>query len=74
MPKNYVKTMLDQMGTAVGKALGTSDRLNNDTSDPDLIAYGQLTPQDFDILKLRLGPDAVLQYVKDMENKKLKGS
>lgn len=48
----------------------TTDRVGLNT-DKDLRVYETLAPDDFDVLAHTFGPDEVMDYIHDMEKKRL---
>ena len=77
MPKKKKLTLftaLDDNASTFGKAADRiSTRLSGmDKIDPEIETYKKLLPEDLDKLKAEFGFDAVGQYIKSMEVKRLR--
>lgn len=64
---------INKMQGAVHKAFQRTQKVGNVESDPDLALYKSLKPEHFTALMQQHGEQPVIDYIKDMEHKKIKG-
>lgn len=62
-----------RMQAATKKAFQRVGRVGNVESDPDLALYGTLKPQHFTALMKVYGEDKIVNYIREMESKKIMG-
>lgn len=65
--------VMARMQSATKKAFQRVGRVGNVESDPDLALYGTLKPQHFVELMKVYGEDKIVNYIKEMESKKIMG-
>lgn len=65
--------VMARMQAATKKAFQRVQQAGNVESDPDLALYGTLKPQHFTELMRVYGEDKIIDYIKDMESKKIMG-
>ena len=63
--------MMARMQAATKKAFQRVGRAGNVEPDPDLALYGTLKPQHFTELMKIYGEGPIVDYIKDMESKKI---
>ena len=63
--------VMARMHSATKKAFQRVSRVGNVESDPDLALYGTLKPKHFSELMKVYGEDAIVDYIKDMETKRI---
>ena len=63
--------VMARMHSATKKAFERVGRVGNVESDPDLALYGTLKPQHFTELMKVYGEDKIIDYIKEMESKKI---
>jgi hypothetical protein len=63
--------VMARMQSATKKAFQRVQRTGNVESDPDLALYGTLKPQHFSELMKVYGEQPIIDYIKDMESKRI---
>lgn len=63
--------VMGRMQAATKKAFQRVQQTGNVESDPDLALYGTLKPQHFTELMKVYGEDKIVNYIKEMESKKI---
>lgn len=63
--------VFDRLKKATQTAFNRVGKTASVVSDPDLNLYGKLKPEDFGKLINQYGADQTLQYIKEMEHKKV---
>ena len=66
-----IKDGFKQMAEATNQALINIRKSSDAPIDQDLIRYESLTPESFEILSKDYGQDNVLEYIKEMEVRRL---
>jgi len=65
---------ISRMSLAVHKAFQRIQRVGNVEPDPDLALYGTLKPEHFTELMKVYGEGPIVDYIKEMESKKIMGN
>jgi hypothetical protein len=65
--------MMARMQAATKKAFERVGRAGNVESDPDLALYGTLKPQHFTELMKTYGEQPIIDYIRDMEGRRIMG-
>jgi hypothetical protein len=63
----------DRMQAATKKAFDRVGKATNVETDPDLALYGTLKPEHFTELMKTYGEEPIVNYIKDMEAKRIMG-
>lgn len=63
--------VMARLHAATKKAFERVGRVGNVESDPDLALYGTLKPQHFTELMKVYGEDNIIDYIRDMESKRI---
>lgn len=63
--------VFNRMQSATQKAFDRVGKTADIPIDPDLKIYQSLQPKDFDAMTQRYGADNVMQYIKQMEGRRL---
>lgn len=66
-----LRPIFQNMQSALKTAFGQSAKRFGLTRDPDLSLYNRLTPDDFKAMSRDFGETNVLQYIQEMEKKRL---
>ena len=69
---NQLSKVVDMTNRGVNSAVNMVQKVAGVDSDPDLKVYNQLTPDDFKAIEKEFGRDATIQYVKQMEIRRMK--
>ena len=65
--------MFDRMNKITPRAFNTLDRAMGRQTDDDLRLYESLQPDDFKMISKQYGADNTLEYIQEMERRRLKG-
>jgi hypothetical protein len=65
--------MLNRIRTATKGAIGNIQKRKYGNVDNQLQVYNSLTPKDFGTMMTKFGADNVMDYIKTMEGKRLRG-
>jgi hypothetical protein len=66
-----IKDGIVQLAQASGEALRNIRKNSGKTTDPDLMRYESFKPEDFDKMSQDYGYDNVLEYIREMELRRL---
>ena len=66
-----IKEGMVQLSGAVGEALKGIRKASGVATDPDLIRYNNFKPEDFEQMAQEFGQDNVMDYIKEMELRRL---
>ena len=66
-----IKDGLVQLADATKEALHRIRKASGMTTDKDIMVYESFKPEDFDTLTQLYGEDSVLEYIREMELKRL---
>ncbi len=65
--------MFDRLKKVTPRAFNTLDRVMGRQTDDDLRLYESLQPDDFKMISKQYGADNTLEYIQEMERRRLKG-
>lgn len=65
--------MFDRINKVTPRAFNTLDRAMGRQTDDDLRLYESLQPEDFNKISQQYGADNTLEYIQEMERRRLKG-
>ena len=65
--------MFDRLKKVTPRAFNALDRAMGRQTDDDLRLYESLQPDDFKMISKQYGADGTLEYIQEMERRRLKG-
>ena len=69
--KNVLTRATESLDRSLGKAFENSHKMVGVPVDPDVRLYNKLQPEDLRKLEKTFGRDTVVDYVKEMESRKI---
>jgi hypothetical protein len=72
MSDNIMKKVINRAQKATDKAVERSMNLAGTTSDPDVLFYNSIKPEEFDAIASRFGVNETMEYIQDMESRRIK--
>jgi len=66
-----IKEGMTQLANATGEALRGIRKASGMTTDRELMQYNSFKPEDFDAMSQMYGHDSVLEYIREMELRRL---
>lgn len=73
MTTNQLRELVERNKGAARRAVNTLLKAQGYSTDPDVRLYNRLTEVDFDRILAEQGEDALLEYITEMERRRLEG-
>lgn len=71
MNTSRIREVIERNKGAARRALDQTFRAMGHSTDPDVRLYNRLTPQDFEQIAAQQGEDGLLEYITEMERRRL---